>query len=669
MVTVTDTAVRMPSEPPPRGLRRLTLSPGDRAFGAIPVVAIAVGVVLLGLLLAVLERDEREQQRLTLINDALWVEQALRFAVLSDQDDLMRLASDIRQGLDVASARARLEYLVRNHPEVKGAAWYDNDSRVVVAVPASVGARGGAIGTGDDVTRTLALRSGQPSYSPAYRPSASGAGFDFVIPLYDRMQPVGFLLARFSLVDLLDRYVPWWVAQKYQVTFIDSASSVLASKLRVTPAEDAPSHVLPFDPPGKGLSLAVTRYDARTQLAHHAIVAAILALSLLAIASLWAMRRHMARRLRAEQALRSEHAFRKAMEDSLTVGMRARDLEGRIIYVNQAFCRMVGWTAGELIGRTPPMPYWLPEDLERTLELHKAVLEGRAPSEGIEIRLQRRSGERFDALIYEAPLIDADGRHCGWMGSVVDVTDRKRMEEIGRRQNEKLAQTARLVTMGEMASTLAHELNQPLAAISSYATGSINRLQAGDVGRAELVDVLQKLGAQAVRAGQIIQHIRDFVRKSEPKKAALQLGDFVRDTADFVLPELRKHGVRFKASIPADLPAISGDRVLLQQVLLNLIRNGVEAMASVPKSRRLLDLSVERRGDDLVLAVADRGPGIAAEIADRLFVPFATTKPEGMGMGLKICRNIVELHKGHLWHEPRAGGGAVFGFTLPVDAP
>lgn len=669
MVTVTDTAVRMPSEPPPRGLRRLTLSPGDRAFGAIPVVAIAVGVVLLGLLLAVLERDEREQQRLTLINDALWVEQALRFAVLSDQDDLMRLASDIRQGLDIASARARLEYLVRNHPEVKGAAWYDNDSRVVVAVPASVGARGGAIGTGDDVTRTLALRSGQPSYSPAYRPPASGAGFDFVIPLYDRMQPVGFLLARFSLVDLLDRYVPWWVAQKYQVTFIDSASSVLASKLRVTLAEDAPSHVLPFDPPGKGLSLAVTRYDARTQLAHHAIVAAILALSLLAIASLWAMRRHMARRLRAEQALRSEHAFRKAMEDSLTVGMRARDLEGRIIYVNQAFCRMVGWTAGELIGRTPPMPYWLPEDLERTLELHKAVLEGRAPSEGIEIRLQRRGGERFDALIYEAPLIDADGRHCGWMGSVVDVTDRKRMEEIGRRQNEKLAQTARLVTMGEMASTLAHELNQPLAAISSYATGSINRLQAGDVGRAELVDVLQKLGAQAVRAGQIIQHIRDFVRKSEPKKAALQLGDFVRDTADFVLPELRKHGVRFKASIPADLPAISGDRVLLQQVLLNLIRNGVEAMASVPKSRRLLDLSVERRGDDLVLAVADRGPGIAAEIADRLFVPFATTKPEGMGMGLKICRNIVELHKGHLWHEPRAGGGAVFGFTLPVDAP
>ena len=154
--------------------------------------------------------------------------------------------------------------------------------------------------------------------------------------------------------------------------------------------------------------------------------------------SLWQLRRHMQRRQAAEQALSGEHAFRKAMEDSLKTGMRARDLNGRITYVNPAFCRMVGWSAEELVGMRPPMPYWAPEAIEHTRGVHQQILGGKAPPQGLEVRLMRRNGERFDALVIEAPLIDDRGRHIGWMGSVVDVTEQKRAQELARQQQERL---------------------------------------------------------------------------------------------------------------------------------------------------------------------------------------------------------------------------------------
>jgi two-component system sensor histidine kinase DctS len=222
------------------------------------------------------------------------------------------------------------------------------------------------------------------------------------------------------------------------------------------------------------------------------------------------------------------------MEDSLMVGMRARDLEGRVTYVNPAFLQMVGFSAEELIGREPPMPYWAPEEMERTLLLHNKVLEGKAPHEGFEIRLMRKDGSRFDALIYEAPLIDADGRQTGWMGSIIDVTARKHAEELARQQQEKLQVTARLVTMGEMASTLAHELNQPLAAITSYNAGCLNKLESGNFSAVQLKEALGKLGVQAQRAGHIIRRVHDFVRKSEPKLAPCDLAEVIDDSIGFI---------------------------------------------------------------------------------------------------------------------------------------
>jgi two-component system sensor histidine kinase DctS len=379
----------------------------------------------------------------------------------------------------------------------------------------------------------------------------------------------------------------------------------------------------------------------------------------------------MKQRSRAEEALRAEHALRMAMEDSLTVGMRARDLEGKIIYVNPAFCRMTGFSSEELVDRTPPMPYWVPEQLDETMALHQAVLDGKAPPDGFEITFQRKDGERFQALIYEAPLIDGNGSHTGWMASVLDVTERRRAEEMARQQQEQLQHTARLVTMGEMASTLAHELNQPLAAIASYNAGCLNLVASGHAMPEDLRPALEKLGVQAQRAGRIIRRVHDFVRKSEPQRIPCDLREIVDDCLGFVEADARKRRVAIEAELPA-APQVLADRLMLEQVLLNLIRNGMEAMAATPVGSRVLSVRLEPGDGEVAVVVSDNGCGLTPEAREKMFTAFFTTKPEGLGVGLSICRSIIEFHRGRLWAEenPRSptGTGTIFRFTLPLES-
>ena len=486
--------------------------------------------------------------------------------------------------------------------------------------------------------------------------------------MFDGGRFTGLLSAVLSFDALLTHQVPWWFARKYQLEIVDGTGTLLATKSQVqAAARRGPSHQVRLEPPGQGLEIVATAYRTETHLGRNLLAAAIFGLALSAVLSLWALRRHIRRRLLAERALRAEHAFRKAMEDSLTVGMRARDLDGRVTYVNPAFCHMVGWEAADLIGSMPPMLYWVPEEIEQTYEMHRAVLRGHAPPDGFELMLRRKNGERFRALIYEAPLIDSEGRHTGWMASFIDITERERAAELARQQAEKLQRTARLITMGEMASTLAHELNQPLSAIASYATGCLNRLAAGDVRPDELQAPLTKLGAQAQRAGQIIRRIHDFVRKSKPSVALCDLSRVVEEAMGFVEADGRKRGIRVRLAVERPGLMVEADRILIEQVLLNLARNGMEAMEGVPHPRRVLEVDVRREEATVVVRVADRGTGIDAETAAGLFTPFFTTKEEGMGMGLNICRSIVESHRGRLWYEPGAGGGSLFAFALPAS--
>jgi two-component system sensor histidine kinase DctS len=360
------------------------------------------------------------------------------------------------------------------------------------------------------------------------------------------------------------------------------------------------------------------------------------------------------------------------MENSLPVGMRARDLEGRMIYVNPAFCRMTGFAAAELLGRRPPMPYWDPESLDETAAAHARVLAGQAPPDGFEIDFRRKDGSRLRALIYEAPLIDEQGRQLGWMGSVLDVTEKRRAEELARQQQEKLQFTSRLVTLGELASTLAHELNQPLAAIASYAAGCSNRLADGDFQPAEMRAALDKLGQQARRAGAIIRRVLDFVRKSAPHLARCRIETVIEDSLALIDTDMRQRGIAIDVRRHAALPAVRADRVLIEQVLINLLRNAGEAMADTPPGARRITLCCRERPDEIEVQVADQGGGIAPATAARLFEAFYTTKPDGMGIGLSICRSIIEFHHGRLWFEPNrasaTGQGTIFAFTLPKDA-
>jgi two-component system sensor histidine kinase DctS len=286
---------------------------------------------------------------------------------------------------------------------------------------------------------------------------------------------------------------------------------------------------------------------------------------------------------------------------------------------------------------------------------------------GIELRLMRKSGERFDALLYEAPLIDAHGQQTGWMASVLDITERKRARERARQQQEKLAATARLVTMGEMASTIAHELNQPLSAIASYTTGCLNVLAAGKCAPAEIGDALQKTALQAQRAGRIIRRVHEFVRKSEPTREPVRLNGVVEEAVGFAEAEARNRRVKIRCELAPDDPQLEADPLLLQQVVMNLLRNGMDAMAETRPEEREIVVSAERAGDSVRVSVADRGCGLSAETRQQLFEPFFTTKPEGMGMGLNICRSIMELHRGRVWAEANPAGGTVFFFSVPVE--
>ena len=262
-----------------------------------------------------------------------------------------------------------------------------------------------------------------------------------------------------------------------------------------------------------------------------------------------------------------------------------------------------------------------------------------------------------------------DGRKVR-MIVAADITRKHQIEQQHREQEEKLQRTARLVTMGEMASSLAHELNQPLTAIANYCMGLSARIRAKvAAGQAldgqELLEMLGKTAGQAERAGMVIRRIRGFVKRSEPERTTCEVHAIVADAVGLAEIDAQRLGKRIEVHLEPTLPTLNVDPILIEQVLLNLVKNGIEAMRSTP--RRDLHVTVGVRGESVEFAVADAGTGLAPEAREKLFEPFFTTKSEGMGMGLNICRSIIESHQGRLWVDTNAWGGCTFRFTLPLD--
>jgi two-component system sensor histidine kinase DctS len=256
------------------------------------------------------------------------------------------------------------------------------------------------------------------------------------------------------------------------------------------------------------------------------------------------------------------------------------------------------------------------------------------------------------------------------MSAVLDVSEQRRIEDLSRQQQDRLQAAARLATVGEMASLLSHELNQPLAAIASYASGSVNLMEQPDEHTPGLLrQALERIAEQAERAGRIIKSVHHFVRRRERQHEALRADQLVDAVLPLVRLQARKSGTRIDLQLPARPPRVTCDRTLVEQVLLNLTRNGIQAMEdSTPLPERVLTIAVRQTHPRWVtFHVADAGPGIAPEVAQRLFTPFFTTRSEGMGLGLSLCRTVIEQHGGALDFGPGPSGrGTEFRFSLPA---
>ncbi|MFL9926453.1 PAS domain S-box protein [Herbaspirillum lusitanum] len=617
-----------------------------------------------------MEASERLEQ---LIADSLWVEQAIRFQLSRDDESMRIIGREIIVGhLHKDQFRARLNALLRNNREFYRVTWLNPEGKPVASTDDFPISRAD-LSDASRMTEERARASRRPLYSsPAVPPGiAEPSLMDYHVPLYRDNVYIGSLVASYAVARILNEMVPWWFAQDNEIALTDTDDNVVARRTAGGPGLNVYTHRRELELPGLTLVLHTNSTKSAPKLLPNLLVGSVIVLSLGLLWSLWALWRDINRRTKAEDALLNEVSFRSAMENSLVTGMRARDLQGRITYVNPAFCKMVGIAADQLVGKIPPMPYWAPEAMDEYQERFSNVLAGRVTPQ-FETIFQRIDGTRFPVLIFESPLVDQNGKQTGWMGSILDVSEQKRAEDLNRTQEEKLQASARLASMGEIASTLAHELNQPLAAISSYTTGALNMMQNGRAEPAALQPALEKIHAQAQRAGHVIRSVHQFVKKREPARQPLQIKALVENVSALIELQAQPFFVVFQTQIAPRLPTVLGDQVLLEQVILNLTRNGIQAMAAVPPQRRILRIVAEldrslATAEAVVVSIIDQGHGIADDVAARLFSPFFSTKAEGMGMGLNICRTTIEFHGGTLTYTNNPAGGTIFRFSLPAQ--
>ncbi|MES2758448.1 MAG: ATP-binding protein [Pseudomonadota bacterium] len=615
-----------------------------------------------------MESNERQEK---LIADTLWVEQAIRFELNRSEEALITLGKELVATPPAAEVQARIAQILNNGHELRRVRWLDAAGKPLQTGGAEL--PGGVLPAPSREAWELARATRVARYSEPYVAAAGEPALvDYHLPLFNAGAYAGNLAVTYDLKTLLEETVPWWFAQDNAISLIDRDDKQLATRAAAGPGRGVYTHKRPLDLPGATVVLVTDSVKGAPRLLPNLLVGSVIALALGLLLSLAALWRHIRRRLAAEGALRQQMAFRTAMEDSLVTGLRARDLEGRVTYVNPAFCQIVGLPPEELVGKAPPMAYWAPEAMADYQQRFASVLAGTVIPQ-FETIFQRSDGERVPVLIFEAPLVDSEGRQTGWMGSILDISDRKNAEELARQQQEKLHASARLATMGEISSMLAHELNQPLAAISSYTTGALNLLgRAADSGAAFdpaiLKPALEQASEQARRAGQIIRSVHEFVKKREPQRQLLDIGHLVEGIRTLIELQASKYFVAIQTNIAPALPAVSADRMMLEQVLLNLTRNAIEAMQGVAPERRVLRIAAVHDAGQVTVSVIDNGHGIAPDVAARLFSPFFSTKAEGMGMGLSICRTAIEFHGGTLSHSDNPGGGTVFKFALPSQA-
>jgi len=777
-------------------MRSLSAQPRQTWLWLAPYVAIGVFALAMLVVTGLLQWRELDTAKSALEGDMHWAERTIENRLQAHQDFLGELGRDQEfKQLTYESFQVRAGRYVREAPEIIAIVWVDIDGKVEWVAPneSTVTFVGDQLAGPRLAALQEALRIRRTVVSPDYRDATLGPMHDIIFPVQRGRADIGAFIAIQSLETMLRATLPTAFTARYSLTVVDAQDREVFSNSSVKPTDRQLSGAINLDLPNNRLGLNIVAYRGGGVWLTFLPAALIIILTVIATITLIQLRRHAQHRAETEEKLRAAYAFRQAMSQSMITGLRAIDLEGRITFVNAAFCRMTGFNESELIGIKPPYSYWPPEEFERLQYNIDTALAGKAPAAGFEMRIMRKSGERFDVRLYFSPLIDTNGLQIGWMASMnditepkrvrveleraherfetvidgldsavhvadvhsgeilfanrafqnifgfdsvgrdtalvtaacrpthgwlhpdpaalttdelpcelfdgeiqhtlsghwyhlherairwvdgrtvrvqiaADITDRKHIDEVNLQQQKRLEQTSRLITMGEMASSLAHELNQPLSAIANYCAGCVKRMQAGNYKIDDLLAAMQKASDQAERAGKIIRRMRDMVKKGDPNRQPIALEELVDEARAFADIEAQRTGTQIVVDLPEHLPKIVVDRIMIEQVLLNLIKNGIEAMSDVPFERRQLTVQARRVDDRMLeIAVADLGHGLAEEDMEKIFAPFYTTKAEGMGIGLAICRSIIEFHQGRLWATPRREGGTVFHFTVPLE--
>jgi hypothetical protein len=748
-----------------------------RSVSWLPFAAIAALVVFSAALFVAIVTEDRQLQREARQRDFDSAAQQLGARLGSLTEALSATALEL--GAETISDR-RFATIVGDlaaaKPELQRVDRVDAAGRVVAPGPATPLA-----GAQIDAAYQPLLAKARLSSTPHWDKITTSTGepmLALAVPVNRERQLVGVVLARIEPRGLLVNGLTAETRQRYLFRLVTQGVELAASSGEAPPAR-APAYAATLAPLPPGIQLEARAYRLPTRLTGSALVWVVGVLAVAVGAALAALLRYTTQLLRADRVLQAETSLRRAMENSLATGLSVVDSLGVIRYVNKAFAQMSGWSEAELVGRSAPYPYWPSDQAQEQQAQLERMLAGQIDAAGFEAQVQRPDGSRIDARMYVSPLVDDAGVQIGWMTSLTDVTEprrirnelaaahdrfttvleslddvvsvvageipqaellfanrayreafgsgtaghtrlsphatagavseqdaevqdavtgrwydvrtreirwvdgravrlqiatdvtlRKATAEIVRQQEEKVQLTSRLMTMGEMASSLAHELNQPLTAISNYSEGVLARLKrdaaTSPVGP-EVMTALEKASTQAQRAGNIIRRIREFVKRSEPRRRATPAARIIEDAVGFAEIDARKKGIRIATQVDPDMASLDVDPILIEQVLLNLLKNALEAMDHA--ALRQIDVDARPAGDGMAqISVTDRGTGIPPAHLASLFQPFFSTKSEGMGMGLNICRSIIEFHQGRLTVEPNPEpcGGTIMRFTLPL---
>ena len=635
----------------------------------LPYAMVALFAVTVLLVLALIYRHETELQRNNLRRDLQSAEIALTRKLQAHQEFSDRLAGALSSGEPPDSLNEQTEIYIKSNPEIAQVLWTADGAYIRWMVPPGRD-KAEVVRTRPPITEIermlrLTAATGRSTYTEAYLSGEGESYIEYHSPVHHNERFFGTLSTTVSLRALVQTMVPTNVAEKYRIAIFDHEGRELYTMQSGQETFDSLTLNENLTLPWRNLQLRATSYRTSSVLGQTALFAITLLLLGVLAWSLNSLRRRAALQTEADNAVKAAHERFVTVLDALEAAVYVTDIETHeILFVNENFGRVfpgrgLGDDADAVEGLLSPPPSRVMED--------QALLDAAGQPASAEKEEVRDLATGTWYLVRAKAIRWVDGRIVR-MNMVSDITDRKAAEERSRVQQEKLLLTSRLMSVGEMASTLAHEINQPLAAIANYNMGAVRRLKSDHWKKEELVSALEKSAAQAERAGRVVQRVREFLRRREPAREPLNINLVIEDVIELIELEAEKAGVIVSQALARGLGPVAADRIMIEQVLLNLIKNGIDAMAATPARERRLLVATEQVGETVEIRISDRGHGIAVEVEAELFSPFFTTKENGMGMGLNICRSIVELHEGHLWFTRNLPAGSVFHFTLPHAA-